>query len=513
MARRAARPAARRRRGRRLTPRRWLPFAALLALVVGAVMVSSEEPPTPPAPVASVLDPTRMPSVGASDAIASSWYCAGGTATGDGVAELSLVLANDDRRGATAEVTLMGPAGKRATTQVDVPAHGRARLRASELIDTAWVGAVVEVRGGRVGVDREVTGPLGFDSSPCSSVAGDHWFVPSGSTVRGADEYLTIFNPFPDSASVAITFATDRGRRAPRPLRALTIPGRSVRTIDVDEVITNRSEVAATVVTRSGRVVVDRVQTYDGQGEPIGSGDDASPPKGLVSTAASPVRAPRWIFASARVSDGVETQIAVYNPGSKPAEVDVAITYQEPKLNPEIEPVQLTIAPREQAIVNLRDVPEFVADLDAWIDVRSLQGVPVVAERTSFLGDPSTRQGATATLGSPVGATDWMVTQAGPTRARTGTVQVVNYGDSSARITVITLDDGDRRVLRSASLTIPGGDRRSLDLEGTDPAATVIVHSSKPVVVASSLATGASGVSVQPALPYPESLVALPPVS
>jgi hypothetical protein len=106
-----------------------------------------------------------------------------------------------------------------------------------------------------------------------------------------------------------------------------------------------------------------------------------------------------------------------------------------------------------------------------------------------------------------------MVTQAGPTRARTGTVQVVNYGDSSARITVITLDDGDRRVLRSASLTIPGGDRRSLDLEGTDPAATVIVHSSKPVVVASSLATGASGVSVQPALPYPESLVALPPVS
>ena len=275
MARRAARPAARHRRGRRLTPRRWLPFAALLALVVGAVMVSSEEPPAPPAPVASVLDTTRMPSVDAPDAIASSWYCAGGTATGDGIAELSLVLANDDRRGATAEITLMGPAGKRATTQVDVPAHGRARVRASELIDTAWVGAVVEVRGGRVGVDREVTGPLGFDSSPCSSVAGDHWFVPSGSTVRGADEYLTIFNPFPDSASVSITFATDRGRRAPRPLRALTIPGRSVRTVDVDEVITNRSEVAATVVTRSGRVVVDRVQTYDGQGEVIGIGDDA----------------------------------------------------------------------------------------------------------------------------------------------------------------------------------------------------------------------------------------------
>ena len=223
----AARRAARRRRSRRFTPRRWLPFVALTALVEGAVMVSSEEPTLAPASTEPVLDTSRLPAVSASDAIASAWYCGGGTSTGEGVAELSVLLANDDRRGAVAEVTFVGVAGKEATTQVDVPAHGRARLRASEFLETEWVGAIVEVRGGRVAVDREVTGDLGFDAAPCSSVASDHWFVPSGATVRGSEEYLSLFNPFPDAASVTISFATDTGPRTPRSLRALSIRFRS----------------------------------------------------------------------------------------------------------------------------------------------------------------------------------------------------------------------------------------------------------------------------------------------
>lgn len=509
-----ARRAARRRRARRLTPRRWLPFAALIALVVGAVMVSAEEPTKAPDAVDPVLDTSRLPSVTATDAVAATWYCAGGTATGDGIAELSLLLANDDRRGATAEVTFLGDEGQDEVTQVDVPAHGRARVVASDEVEAAWVGAIVEVRGGRVGVDREVTGPLGFDASSCSAVTSDRWFVPSGSTLRGAEEYLTLFNPFPDAASVDISFATDTGARTPRSLRALSIPGRSVRTVALADIITNRAEVAATVRSRSGRVVVDRVQTYDGTGDPIGTGEAAAPPQGLVSTPAIPVRAPRWIFPGARISTGVTTQIAVYNPGSQTAEVDVALSYQDPKLNPEIEPIALTIRPREQAIVTLNDVPGILSDLDLWVDVRSLDGVPVVAERLSFFGPDASRQGATASAGSPIAATDWMVAQGGATRSRSATVQVVNPGDTSAIITVITLSEGDRDVLESAREEIGPGDRRSLDIAGAGAAATVLVHSSKPVVVSSSLSIAdGPGISVQGALPFPESVVALPPVS
>lgn len=508
----AARRAARRRRARRFTPRRWLPFAALVAVVVGAVMISTEETSTPPAAVDPVLDSSRLPAVSAADAISTAWYCAGGTATGDGIAELTVVLANDAPRGAVAEVTVMGQDGKEAAAVVEVPAHGRARVVASEVLAADWAGAVVEVRGGRVGVDREVTGPQGYDAAPCAAAASDHWFVPSGATERGAREYLSIFNPFPDAASVSISFATDTGPRSPRSLRALAVPGRSVRTIALNETITNRAAVAATVIARSGLVVVDRVQTYDGGGVAIGTGEDARPPEGLVSTPASPIRAPRWILPAARVADGVVTRIAVYNPGSKTAEVDVVFTPQEPKLNPEIEPVALTIRPREQAVVDLDDVAGMPSDTDLWVDVRSLEGVPVVAERLSFFNEPSSRTGATATLGSPVAATSWMVTQAGATKARATTVQVVNPGDTSAQLTVVTLSGGDREVLRSG-IRIPPGDRRSVSLEGAGPAATVIVRSTAPVVVGSSISlVDAPGTSVQLASPFPESVVALPPV-
>ena len=514
----ARRSSARRRRHRRFTPRRWLPFVALTALVVGAVMVSSEEPATGPEVVDPVLDATRLPLVTRRDAISTAWYCAGGTASPEeGIADLSIVLANDADRGAVAEVTVYDQEGEQAATEVAVPAYGRARLAVSSVLPGDWVGATVEVRGGRVAVDREVTGPLGFDSAPCTTEAGDHWYVPSGSTLRGAKEYLTVFNPFPDSASVSISFATNTGQRTPRALRALSIPGGSVRVIDVGEVITNRSEIAATVVARSGRIVVDRVQTYNGTGDPVtGEGSEpitTEPPKGLVSTTAVPVRSPRWVFPAARVSPGVRTQIAIYNPGAKSAEVDVAIGYQEPDRYPAVEPIGLTIRPREQVIVDLTDLGLLV-DTDFWIDVRSLDGVPVVAERLSFFGEPGSRSGASATVGSPVAATDWLVTQGGASNQRTTTVQVLNPGDTDTQVEVFVLSDGDRTELTSAAVLVPGGDRRSLDLEGAGPAATVIVHAGKPVVVGSSLAlVSGQGISVQPAFPFPETVVALPPIS
>jgi hypothetical protein len=510
----AARRAARRRRARRFTPRRWLPFAALLAVVVGAVMVSSEEPSKPPATTDPVLDASRLPGVSAMDAISSTWFCSGGTATGEGgLAEMAIVFANDAPRGATAEVTVMGEDREEATEQVDVPAYGRARVDASKLLEAEWIGAVVEVQGGRVAVEREVTGPSGYDVAACSATAGDRWFVASGATTREAEEYLSIFNPFPDAASVSISFATDTGPRTPRSLRALSIPGRSVRTVGLNDTITNRSAVAATVVARSGRVVVDRVQTYGGGGDAIGAEGNASPPQGLVSTPASPVRAPRWVLPGIRVSKGVVNQIAVYNPSSETAEVDVVFTPEEPKLNPEIEPAGLTIRPREQAVITLDDLPGMLPDTDLWIDVRSLEGVPVVAERLSFFSDDAPRQGATATLGSPVAATEWMVPQGGATKARSTTVQVANPGDRSAEVTIVTLSGGDRSELRSG-ISIPPGDRRSLDLEGVDPSATVIIESSQPVVVASSISlVEGPGISVQLASPFPETVVALPPVS
>ncbi|MFN8017740.1 MAG: DUF5719 family protein [Acidimicrobiales bacterium] len=509
------RKVARHRRRRRFTPRRWLPFVLLIGLVVGAAVIDPGTPTVDPTKVDSSLDLTTLPTVTAVDAISTAFYCSGGTAMGEGGdAELSVVLANDDRRGATADITVFDRSGAQGTKQVSVPAHGRARVALSSMLEAPWAAALVEVRGGRVAVDREVSGPLGFDSAPCSTEAADRWFVPSGTTVREAEEYLTLFNPFPDPANVNIVLATETGLRTPRRLQRLSVPARSVQFVKVGETVTDRKAVAATVRALAGRVVVDRVQTYSGNGDPIGKGEAAAAPKGLVSTAASPVRAPRWVFPSARVDDGVRTQVAVYNPGSRTAQVDVALHYQEPQRNGTVEPVSIEVPARRQVVVDLDEVPGIEDGVDMWIDVRSLDGVPVVAERLSYYGAPSKRRGAAASLGSPQQASRWLVTQAGPTRLRSGTVQVANVGDTPARITVVQLVAGDRVPVPGASVTIPPRDRRTLDLGDLGPAASVVVRSDRPVVVGSSLslATGL-GIAVQPAFAYPETLAPLPPVS
>jgi hypothetical protein len=506
-----ARVGAKRRRRRRFTPRRWLPFVLLSALVVAAAVVEADDEPADDGVTGSATAsaPLRtLPAVSAPDAIATAFYCAGGSALGDeGPAELTVVLANADDRGALADVTLIGEEGVEATTQIEVPANGRARLRAAELVEAVWVGALVEVRGGRVGVDREVVGPLGFDSAPCATEAADRWYVGSGSTVRGATMRLAFFNPFPDAASVDVTVATETGRRRPRALDGLAIPGRSIRVVDVGASVTDRERVAATVRVRSGRVTVDRLQSYDGSGDPLAviEGAEATVPSGLVSVPATPLAAPRWVFPAVRTTAGARTQLALYNPSARDAEVDVVVTPEQPELNPEIEPYAVTVPAREQVLVEVADITGLVAGTDVWIEVRSLDGVAVVAERLSFFGEPSPRRGAAVAVGSPLSAERWMVVQAGATQRRSGTIAVANPGDTDAEITVRALWDGDSVELESARITVPAGDRRPLDLSDAGPAATIIVDATRPVVVSSSLAsTVGVGIALQPALAFPE---------
>lgn len=511
-------PKARRRRSRR-TPRRWLPFLALSALVGGALLVEPDPPMVDPLAVDPSLDIATMPSVSYADAISSAFYCSGASASGEGgIAELTVVLANDAEAGATGTVTFVGAEGVLDAVPVDVPAHGRARIIAHDVVEADWVGAIVDVQGGRVAVDREVVGPTGFDAGPCSSTASGRWYVPSGSTQRGAELYLSLFNPFPDAASVDITFATETGPRTPRATRSLSVPGRSVRVVRVGEDVTDRAEVASIVSARSGRVVVDRVQTYDGSGdEVVSEGEDGfatPPPRGLISGAASSVRSSRWVIGGGRVDAGVRTQVALYNPSSDVAEVDLVVTPRDPEANVEIEPVELSIRAKEQALVDLSELPDLPLGLDVWIDVRSIDGVPVVAERLSFYGEPSGREAATATPGSPLASSTWMVTQAGATRARTTSVLITNPGPTSAGVTVFQLADGTRTEVPSAATDVPPGDRRSLVLDDVAPAATLVIATTEPVVVTSSLSPdGGQGLAIAADFPYPESAVVLPPPS
>jgi hypothetical protein len=550
-----------------------LPFVALVALAAGAVVVERRAS-EPEVTSAIVENPARrLPVAAEPDALSTAWYCSGGTAQGDqGLAELSVVVANADDQNATAEVTAMGTDDEASTT-VDVPANDQVRVEADDLLSADWVGMSVEVLDGEATVEREVIGPQGFAVSPCASQASPEWFVPSGSTLLGAEEHLVLFNPFPDSTSVDIVFATDDGPRTPAALQAFSVPGRSVRVVPFEELPARRPEVATTVTARSGRLVVDRVQVHDGTGEPLGvggvdggdGGDGADAfvpgaPQGLASTPAA-AAAPRWLFPDAMTAPGTRTQVAIHNPGNDDAEVDVVITYEEPARVGEIEPIPLTIRPREVRVVDLTDQVGIEEGVGLTIDVRSLEQVPVVAEQLVYAktplapsidvpeGEPGASEpdlgeeppdaepdpdaelgpgaepadplegapaapvpGFTVSPGSPVAATDWFLASRGATDGRNASVVVANPGAEPLSVQVEEVASGRRRALEGAAVEVPGGDRRVLDLGEASPGGALLVTADRPVVVAQAATAGeGQGISQMLASPLPHTVVDLPP--
>lgn len=506
------------RKLKRFTPRRWLPFLAMCAIVALGVVVASRDTTTGRSPTeAPAASKALVPAVAPKGALSSAWFCGGGSALGaNGPAEMTLLIANDDGRGAVADITVYDDADGHRSVQVLVPANGRTRVAVPTIRTGTWVAATVELRGGRTVVEREVRGPLGFDAAPCATAAAQEWFVPSGSTKRGSEEYLSLFNPFPDSSSVDISFATETGRRAPRALQSFSVPGRSLRMVRVADTTTDRAQVAATVRTRSGRIVVDRIQIHDGTGDPVkGVGPDApttDAPIGLVSTVASSGSAPRWFFPGSSLADGTRSRLAVFNPSSGSVRVDVVISYQDPKSNGVPEPIQITVPARQTEIVDLTDQSGLLVGVPFTVDVRSLDGVSVVAERTVDTGRPAKRRGATITAGSPVAARRWLVAQGGPSRARSSSVTVANPGPNAVHLRVVQLTSGTRRPLAGGTITIPAGDRRQVPVADAGVAATLEINADGPVVVAYGLSqTDGLGLASALAEPFPESVVALPP--
>src|SRR5207253_9988262 len=81
---------------------------------------------------------------------------------------------------------------------------------------------------------------------------------------KDARGILALFNPFPDDAVVDISFATDQGRAEPRAVQGLPVPAGSTVLVNAHDVVRRRAVAAASIVARTGRLVVDRLQAFDG---------------------------------------------------------------------------------------------------------------------------------------------------------------------------------------------------------------------------------------------------------
>jgi hypothetical protein len=251
---------------------------------------------------------------------------------------------------------------------------------------------------------------------------------------------------------------------------------------------TRRDHVAAQIEVSRGRLVVDRIQTFNGTNPAL---------EGITLGLGAPTPAEVWAFPDGVVDDGITEQIVVFNSSREVAEVDVEVRLDDPDANGVPEPFELTIAPNRFSIVNLHE-----PDADAGADVpprippgvghtvlvRSLNGVAVTAERVVTLSEPSSQLGVSATLGAPLAAPTWFLPGGGITDEREVYVTLFNASpDSVVRADVSAMVDGQQRVLPGLQgLEVPAGGRRTVRLsEHVDEAEVLplVIDADGPVVV------------------------------
>lgn len=425
--------------------RRWLALIAIPALLIGATVFDQRgnterarrSGVAAPGSVAEQADLAQYGAVASpDDALASTWYCAGGTSSGSGIAEQVVVIANPTPRATTGTITAVPDTGKPVTKAVVVGAYGRIRVPVRSLVTAGWAAARVELRGAGMVVDHEVSGPLGRDAAPCTTTASDRWYFATGATSRNASETLVLYNPFADDASVDITAVTSDGQRVPSAYRGLLVPAHSVVATRVnDQVRSNGVQVATEVVSRSGRIVVDRIQTFDGRTAYSTAEETAKEPyrpRGLTVAAGVPRPASSWMFPLGLKAAGMHERFVVFNPSfTREADVDVGVTLVDPARNGEIDPLRVSVGPRSFQIVELDGEDRVTAGVDHGTVVRSRNGVPIVVDRQLAGQDPFPARGAATSSGTALVGTRWVFAAGGNAPKRT--VERISVQNPSAR--------------------------------------------------------------------------------
>ena len=335
----------------------------------------------------------------------------------------------------------------------------------------------------------------------CASDASTNWVVTSGSTIPGSSLQLVVFNPFPDFATVDIDFVSEVGTRTPEDLIGLTIPSRASRVVDVGEVVAASENISSFVRVRSGRVVVEGIQLFDGTGAP----------QGLSVISGAPTPANEWTFAGVTPAAG-PAGLAVVNPNDTEVQVDIEVFPAGAERF--VEPFQVILQPGQNDVVDLvaegrlAGVSSFSLVARASDDSGIIAGMaqrPEVEEpdpeneiiEVDDVDVPNT--GFAASLGQPVAAEKLFTTVDIAEGDERSALHVFNPADDTFVTVVATiavdgasreveLEVGPQRTTR-VPLSDLGTGRYSLSLEASGP------------VVATREITGLSSRSWAPLLP------------
>jgi hypothetical protein len=458
-------------------------------LLIAAIVFRNGDAAPAPQRAATVADDQGLPPT---DARSASWFCAAGASAPDaqGGAE-TVIVTNVADTDVSATVTVMpGGDGTPVSRTVRVAPHREVRIAVADVLQTPEPGVVVEVIGGQAAVAHELSTADDIATEPCARRAAPDWYFASGTTVRGSQQFLVLFNPFGDDAVVDVTVLTDTGVQEPDALQGVGVQHRSRVTIPIHDLVPRQELVALEVHARTGRVVAERTMIFDG------TTPESGPARRGISLSLG-ATAPRreWDVPAGSVVDGGTTRLAVANFGdvSTNVEVDVLIGNDQT-----LTPLTASVPARGVVALDVSDRVPAGSQFAVRAYARTLESAqpPVVVEMFSWWPPESASTSVATTLGSTLPARRWVVPL--PDVDADATISVINPGSSplTAEVLAYGADGSEPRSAPAAGVDAGKFASFSLDELGLGGARTIVVQADRDVFVGLGLLGPAGGSSM-----------------
>jgi len=473
-----------------VTARR-LPIPLLLLALILVAFVAGD-PDTEG--MARARDPREAVAVPPEGTTSSGWFCPGPPPTLP-IEQEFLALTNVSEADETVVVTVYPDGGEASVRrEVDIAALSVTRVAR---VDMGPPGPVtVEA------FSRDVVVESGFESAervamnPCASTAAKEWHFAAGTTVRGTEQYLMVFNPLGTDAKVDVTIRTGERVLEPEDLQSLDIPRRTRIPIAVHNYAIRSERVAIDLESTIGNVVVEQSIVFNAESGFQG----VTRSMGVLAPAAS------WTFADGNTVAGTSTVVALSNPGAVDVEVDV---YANVGIEVPVTPVTAVVPRGGVTWVALGRCPDPVPEgclaippeSEYALQVESDAKAPIVAEVLTLYDDTVVGSGAATVMGTADPADRWIVTRSVVPDARV-VLALTNPAIRAVTVDVDVIVDGSiEQPDELQGITIEPGRRAGVEITTlVGPDATLVVHASAAIVVERSV-YAAGDLSRSPAIP------------
>jgi hypothetical protein len=436
-------------------------------------------------PVTNDVARPDVPTAGSKGELSSTWFCAAGALAADQPARHTVFLANPTSRSAVVTLNGFSQTARLGAKQVLVGPTSSATVDVDELFG-AGTSVMAESPVAPLSVAHRLQTSTYADQVACATATSDRWYFLSQSTVRGAGATLVLFNPFSVDAGADVRIGLDGGVRSPRALNGIVVPAGQTRYVALGESVQRRDAFTATVQMRSGRLVAETVQLFDG----------SNGPRGMRMQLGVPAARDRWSFAGGFTGANAAERVVLHNPGRSTVTALVQVTPYGAVASPP-DPFEVEVPPLRFTTLDLGAESRVPGVGYHAVDVES--DAPVVVARTNTLSGapgggqegvptrPGLSRGTAVGTGTPVQATDWLLPgmRTGPSQRSVVLVHNTSAGIALLKVSLLlegkrVVPDGfERYELASGdSVLVPVGPAGV-----PDGSVSVQVESSTPVVV------------------------------